>query len=296
MSAFLSIFLFGLLSYSHFSQAKSLSDSLGKTLDLASGSALVIDANTYEVLYSKNADLQVPIASITKLMTAMVVLDSGLPLDEVLSVYIAETKELKGVYSRVKVGSKLTRQELLLLALMSSENRAASTLAHYYPGGQAQFVSAMNVKAKMLGMEHTRYSEPTGLSASNVSTAKDLSKLLLASREYPLLSQWSTTKEKTVSFVQPRYSLGFRNTNHLIYNDDWRIYITKTGFTNAAGHCLAMRASIDNRDVALVVLDAFGKYTHFADAKRLRSWLESGTFEPVPIAAKSYRKQKEQNR
>lgn len=257
--------------------------------ELASGSALVTDQNTGKVLYSRNPDLVVPIASITKLMTAMVVLDSKLPLDEVLPIAISETSEMRGVFSRVRVGSQISRRDMLLLALMSSENRAAASLAQNYPGGKNAFVKAMNAKAHALGMKNTRYVEPTGLSLHNVSTARDLTRLLVASRQYPLLSQWSTTPEKTVAFRHPNYTLGFRNTNHLINNKTWNIQLTKTGFTNEAGHCLVMRTTINRNPVNLVVLDAFGKYTHFADATRLRRWLETGQVtailpRPRPIA------------
>lgn len=259
---------------------------------IASGSAMVIDLNNHQVLFASHPDRVRPIASITKLMTAMIVLDSHQPLDEMLSVDISHTPEMKGVYSRVRLHSELSRRDLLLLALMSSENRAAATLAHHYRGGYAAFIRAMNARARSLGMTQTRYIEPTGLSTGNVSTARDLTKLLIATRKYPLIGQLSTTKERQVVFIQPDYSLPFRNTNHLIYNDKWNISLTKTGFTNEAGHCLAMRTVIKNRPVALVVLDAYGKYTHFADANRLRSWLETGKSADVPSAAMVYKRQK----
>ncbi|WP_192458458.1 D-alanyl-D-alanine endopeptidase [Musicola keenii] len=260
--------------------------------EIASGSAMVVDLRNNEVLYSTNPDVVVPIASVTKLMTAMVVLDANQPMDERISVDISQTAEMKGVYSRVRLGSEISRHDMLLLALMSSENRAAASLAHHYRGGYQAFIAAMNAKAKALGMTHTRYVEPTGLSIHNVSTARDLTKLLIASKQYPLLSQLSTTQEKTATFTNPSYSLPFRNTNHLIYRSDWNIQLTKTGFTNQAGHCLVMRTVINQRPVALVVLDAFGKFTHFADANRLRNWLETGRVSPVPAAALSYKKQK----
>ncbi|MGM3162652.1 D-alanyl-D-alanine endopeptidase [Dickeya undicola] len=260
--------------------------------EIASGSAMVVDLRNNEVLYSSNPDVVVPIASVTKLMTAMVVLDANQPLDERLSVDISQTKEMQGVYSRVRLGSEISRHDMLLLALMSSENRAAASLAHHYRGGYQAFIAAMNAKAKALGMTHTHYVEPTGISTSNVSTARDLTKLLIASKQYPLLSQLSTTQEKTAVFSNPSYSLPFRNTNHLIYRSDWNIQLTKTGFTNQAGHCLVMRTVINGRPVSLVVLDAFGKFTHFADANRLRNWLETGKVSPVPEAALSYKKQK----
>lgn len=261
-------------------------------LELAAGSAMVTDLNTDKVIYASHPDRVRPIASITKLMTAMVVLDARLPLDELLSVDISQTPELHGVYSRVRLNSRISRKDMLLLALMSSENRAAASLASHYPGGYAAFIRAMNKKARALGMLQTHYVEPTGLSIENVSTARDLTKLLVASQHYPLIGKLSTTHEETATFTHPDYILPFRNTNHLIYNPEWKIQLTKTGFTNQAGHCLVMRAIINQRPVALVVLDAFGKYTHFADASRLRMWMEEGKVSPIPAIALSYKQQR----
>lgn len=259
---------------------------------IASGSAMIVDLNTNKVLYASHPDLVRPIASITKLMTVMVALDAHQPMDERLKVDISHTPEMRGVFSRVRLNSEISRKNMMLLALMSSENRAAASLAHHYPGGYDAFIRAMNAKARELGMTHTRYVEPTGLSIQNVSTARDLTKLLIASKRYPLLGQLSTTHEEMATFANPNYTLPFRNTNHLVYRPDWNIELTKTGFTNQAGHCLVMRTLIKQRPVALVVLDAFGKYTHFADANRLRSWLETGKVSPVPAAALSYKKLK----
>lgn len=261
-------------------------------LELASGSALVVDQQSNKVLFASNPDVVVPIASITKLMTVMVVLDARQPLNEVIPVAIEHTPELKGVYSRVRVGSRVSRRDMLLMTLMSSENRAAASLAHSYPGGYGAFIKAMNARARALGMTKTRYVEPTGLSIYNVSTARDLTRLLAATRQYPLMSELSTSDEKTIAFRNPSYTLGFRNTNPLVRNESWNISLTKTGFTNQAGHCLAMRTLIGKRPVTLVVLDAFGKYTHFADANRIRSWLDTGKAPPVPEAAISYKKLK----
>jgi D-alanyl-D-alanine endopeptidase (penicillin-binding protein 7) len=258
-------------------------------LHLASGSALLIDLNTNQELYSSHADRVVPIASVTKLMTAMVVLDAKLPMDEMLTMTIANNPEMKGVYSRVRLGSQLDRRETLLITLMSSENRAANSLANAYPGGYPAFIRPMNAKARSLGMAHTRYVEPTGLSTQNVSTARDLAKLLMASRKYPMLSELSTTREKTVAFRKPNYTLGFRNTDHLVNKSNWDIKLTKTGFTNEAGHCLVLLTRMDNRPVAMVILDAFGKYTHFADASRMRQWLETGAAKPAPAVAMQYK-------
>ncbi|KNC92937.1 D-alanyl-D-alanine endopeptidase [Trabulsiella odontotermitis] len=273
--------------------AKTVAAAAAAQPEIASGSAMIVDLNTNQVIYSSHPDLVRPMASITKVMTAMVVLDAHLPLDEMLTVDISQTPEMKGIYSRVRLNSQISRKNMLLLALMSSENRAAASLAHHYPGGYGAFINAMNAKAKALGMTHTRYVEPTGLSIQNVSTARDLTRLLIASKQYPLIGQLSTTREDTATFAHPAYTLPFRNTNHLVYRDNWNIQLTKTGFTNAAGHCLIMRTVINNRPVALVVMDAFGKYTHFADASRLRTWVETGKIMPVPPAALSYKKQRE---
>lgn len=261
-------------------------------LHLASGSAMVVDLQTNKVLYASNPDVIVPIASVTKLMTAMVVLDAKQPMNEVIPVNISQTPEMKGVFSRVKLGSEVPRKEMLLITLMSSENRAAASLAHSYPGGYAAFIQAMNAKAKALGMKHTVYVEPTGLSVYNVSTARDLTTLVLAARKYPMLSELSTTPEKTVTFRKPTYSLGFSNTDHLVRKSGWDIKLTKTGFTNQAGHCLVLLTSMANRPVSVVILDAFGKYTHFADASRLRRWMETGKSGPAPEVALQYKKEK----
>ncbi len=261
-------------------------------LHIASGSALLIDLQTNKVIFASNPDAIVPIASVTKLMTAMVVLDAKQSMDESISVNISDTPEMKGVFSRVKIGSELSRHEMMLITLMSSENRAAASLAHHYPGGYVAFIAAMNAKAKSLGMMSTHYVEPTGLSIHNVSTARDLSKLLAAARHYPMLSQLSTTKEKTVAFRKPNYSLGFSNTDHLVRKDKWNIKITKTGFTNQAGHCLVLVTEMGGRPVSLVILDAFGKYTHFADAGRIRNWVETGKSGGVPDVALRYKAEK----
>jgi D-alanyl-D-alanine endopeptidase (penicillin-binding protein 7) len=261
-------------------------------LHLASGSAMITDLKSGQVLYSSNPDVIVPIASVTKLMTAMVTLDAKLPMDEMIKVDISQTAEMKGVFSRVKLGSELNRRDMLLITLMSSENRAAASLAHSYPGGYPAFIKAMNAKAKALGMSHTVYMEPTGLSVFNVSTARDLTKLALAARNYPMLSELSTTPEKTVTFRKPTYTLGFSNTDHLVRKSNWDIKLTKTGFTNQAGHCLVLLTSMANRQVSVVILDAFGKYTHFADASRMRLWMETGKSGPAPEVALQYKKDK----
>lgn len=291
--SFLSLaFLFSGAVFLHPASASPRQSQLATQPEIASGSAMIVDLNNNNVIYASHPDLVRPMASITKLMTVMVALDAHQPMDEMLSVDISHTPEMRGVYSRVRLNSEISRKNMMLLALMSSENRAAASLAHHYPGGYDAFIRAMNAKAHALGMTSTRYVEPTGLSILNVSTARDLTKLLIATKRYPLIGELSTTHEQMATFRSPNYTLPFRNTNHLVYRPDWHIQLTKTGFTNQAGHCLVMRTVINQRPVALVVLDAFGKYTHFADANRLRSWLETGKISPVPPAALSYKKQK----
>ncbi|WP_447750394.1 D-alanyl-D-alanine endopeptidase [Pseudomonas nicosulfuronedens] len=267
-----------------------------KELVLASGSALVVDLQTGKTLYSSNPNLVVPIASVTKLMTAMVTLDAKLPMNELIPVDISETAEMKGVFSRVHLGSMISRENMLLLALMSSENRAAASLAHNYPGGSKAFVAAMNAKAKSLGMTSTHYVEPTGLSIHNVSDANDLIRLAKAAYTYPQIRQLSTTATSDARFSKPSYSLSFFNTNPLVRSGKWDIRLTKTGFTNDAGHCLVMVTMMDGRPVALALLDAFGKRTHVADAARIRRWVETGVASPVPAVALQYKAQRNQAR
>ena len=261
-------------------------------LELASASALVVDLSNGQEVYASLPDAVVPIASITKLMTAMVVLDAQLPMDQVLPVEIQDTHELRGVFSRVKVNSQLPRRELLRLALMSSENRAAATLAHHYPGGHRAFVAAMNAKARTLGMRRSRFAEPTGLSSQNVSTARDLVSLLKAARTYPLIHQLSTTPSGDAYFRSPNYALSFFNTNPLVRAGEWKIHVSKTGFTDEAGHCLVMLAEVGHRPMAMVFLDSLGKSSRFADATRVRHWVESGRTSPLPADVRSYRQQK----
>ncbi|KQA24522.1 D-alanyl-D-alanine endopeptidase [Vibrio metoecus] len=266
-----------------------------KKQELAANSALVIDLKTNEVIYSSNPDAVRPIASVTKLMTAMVTLDAKLPMDAKLPITIKEAKEMKGVHSRVRIGSEISRKEMLLLALMSSENRAAASLAHHYPGGYKAFIKAMNAKAKALGMKSTRFVEPTGLSEQNVSSARDLVLLLKASKKYPIAGSTKLYSTRKPSPLPSRdNTLDFRNTNRLVHNDNWRIDLTKTGFTNAAGHCLVMRTQMGKRQVAFVVLDTKGKLSPVGDATRLRTWLETGKVTPIPADAKQYKKQRSQ--
>jgi D-alanyl-D-alanine endopeptidase (penicillin-binding protein 7) len=249
-------------------------------LDLQSSVALVLDQETNEVLFSKNPDAVLPIASITKLMTAMVVTDANLPLDEVLTVTQDDVDTEKGSRSRLRVGTQLTREEMLHLALMSSENRAAHALGRYYPGGLNAFISAMNAKAALLGMGDTRYVEPTGLSSRNQSSARDLATLVKAAHEVEIIRTLSTSPEYVVEVG--RRALQFRNTNRLVGNDTWEIGLQKTGYITEAGRCLVMQATLAGRQLIMVFLDSAGKYSRLGDAERVRRWVTAVVPPAVP--------------
>ncbi len=241
---------------------------------LRSASVLVTDGNNGEVIYAREAERVMPIASITKLMTALVVIDGQQPLDEVIEITHADFWEGKGAFSRLPVGAKLTREELMKLALMASENRAARVLGRAYPGGIPAFVKTMNLKAKTLGMTQTRFDDPSGLSNASVSTARDLAKLLNAAARDTRLREYSTLQSLEVR-INRTSTLVFHNTNLLVGKPDWEILVQKTGFTNDAGECLVMQARIDERPVNIVLLNSFGKLTRTADARRLRKWMQS---------------------
>ncbi|MBP8308432.1 MAG: D-alanyl-D-alanine endopeptidase [Burkholderiaceae bacterium] len=248
-------------------------------LDLRSSVALVTDQRTGEVLLSKNPDAVLPIASITKVMTSLVVLDAQLPLAEAVEISAEDIDTEKGSRSRLRPGTRLTRAELLQLALMSSENRAAHALARHYPGGMPAFVAAMNAKARQLGMTASRFSDPTGLSDRNVSNAHDLARMLRAAYDYPLVRQFSTAPELTVDAGYRMIS--FRNTNRLIDHSSWSIGLQKTGYIAEAGRCLVMQANIESRPVLMVLLDSAGRYSRFGDAQRIRDWLETEHRSPT---------------
>jgi serine-type D-Ala-D-Ala endopeptidase (penicillin-binding protein 7) len=239
-------------------------------LNLKSSVAMVVDQQTKDVLFEKNPDVSLPIASITKLMTAMVVLDSSAPLDEVLTI----TQEDVKIYakSRLALGTKLTREEALLLALMSSENRASYILARYYPGGVPAFIEAMNHKAYSLGMTHSKFTDPTGLLATNVSTAEDLARMLIASYNYKLIREFSIWPDMTM-VINKRPQV-FLNTNRLVRAGDMEIGLQKTGFISAAGKCLVMQAKVNGLPLLLVFLDSVGTQSRFADAVRVKDWIE----------------------
>ncbi|HZQ61546.1 MAG TPA: D-alanyl-D-alanine endopeptidase [Casimicrobiaceae bacterium] len=245
-------------------------------LRLASANALVIDAQAGQPIYAKAADEITPIASLTKLMTAMVTLDANLPMDELIDIDMKDFDFLKGTSSRLRLGATLSRHEMLRLALMASENRAASSLARHYPGGTAAFVAQMNRKAVELGMTHTHFSDPTGLTPENVSTANDLARMVTAAAQYPVIREFTTTSSAAVEVQPTGQVLGFNNTNMLVKNPKWDIQLSKTGYIREAGKCLVMLATISSRPFVIVLLDSLGKYTRVGDAQRVKHWLETG--------------------
>ncbi len=250
-------------------------------LQLASTKALIINQNTGEVIYAKNTNAPVPIASITKLMTAMVVLDSKLSLDDDLSISIEDVDYLKGTSSRLSVGAVLTRSDMLQLALMASENRAASAIARHYPGGKYAFIKAMNVKALELGLTNTHFVDSTGLDSNNVATAEDLAKMVQAAYQYPEIRMATTSPSHEVYIGDRAYTVNFNNTNGLVRGGEWQIGLSKTGYTSEAGRCLVMQAKIAGEPMIIVLLDSNGKLTRIGDANRIRKWMEHHT-EPKP--------------
>jgi D-alanyl-D-alanine endopeptidase (penicillin-binding protein 7) len=259
-------------------------------LELRSAAALVIDQEAGQLLYAKNTDAVMPIASITKLMTAIVVLDAGLPLEETITIDREDMDYIKGTRSRLKVGTTLTRRQLLRLALMASENRAAAALARTYPGGTQAFVQAMNQKARQLGMRDTHFRDSTGLDASNVSTAMDLALLVNAGYHYPLIRDFSTTESYRLAFEGSRRHhrmVAFRNSNGLVRSGEWEIGLQKTGYISEAGRCLVMQARIATRPVIIVLLDSWGKFTRIADANRIKRWMES--LQPMSVTSRRMR-------
>jgi D-alanyl-D-alanine endopeptidase (penicillin-binding protein 7) len=267
-------------------------ETLAATLTLQSNAVLVLDHQSGEILYGKNTQAIVPIASITKLMTAMVVLDANLDPEEKIVIAQDDVDSLRGSHSRLRVGAPLTRDELLRLALMASENRAASALGRAYPGGSESFVRAMNLKAQLLGMNGSHFADATGLSSANVSTAGDLATLVRSAYRYPKIRQYSTSTAYAVS-LGGRHPVAFRNTNRLVGSGAWDIGLSKTGFINEAGRCLVMQATLAGRMVIIVLLDSWGKYSRIGDANRIRKWLEiasgHGHFSHKAAATKARR-------
>ena len=265
------------LSYGQLAGLHAVQDDL----DLKSSVALVIDQDTQEVLISKNDSAVLPIASLTKLMTGLLISEARLPMDEMITITQEDVDTEKFTGSRLRVGTTLSRHELMHLAMMSSENRAANALGRTYPGGLPAFVSLMNAKARMLGMNDTRYVEPTGLSSKNQSSAQDLATLVKAAYDDPLLRELSTSPEYQVA-VGNR-TLQYRNTNRLVKNPDWTIGLQKTGYIAEAGQCLVMQAKIAGRKLIMVFLDSAGKLSRIGDAERVRRWVESNPALSNPL-------------
>ena len=254
----------------------------GNGPEVKSASALIVDGNNGEVIFEQKAGVVTPIASITKLMTALVVLDGQQPLDEVIVITAADRWKGKGAFSHIPNGAKLTRGDLLRLALMASENLAARTLARNYPGGIPAFVKTMNTKAKALGMTKSHFDDPSGLSSLNVSTARDLVKLINAASRDSRIREFSTLRSHEVRLGKRMFM--YRNTNLLIGKPDWEILVQKTGFTNDAGQCLLMEATVDERPVIMVFLNSFGSLTRTADARRVRKWMAAQNSTRVSVA------------
>ena len=252
-------------------QASNFTDLKGNP-NLRSASALVINAEG-NVIYGKDIDTVRPIASITKLMTAMVIIDSDLDLNEKITVTKADRDLVQLTGSRLEYGASLPRREMILLAIMSSENRAATALGRNWPGGMTEFVKAMNNKAKQLGMDNSQFADPAGLHVENKSTARDLMKMVTAARGYELIRQASTTTRIEVRPYAKRGPLVYGNTNRLLKNKTWDIALSKTGYINEAGRCLVMQANIEGEQVSIVLLNSFGKLTPFGDSNRLRKWM-----------------------
>jgi serine-type D-Ala-D-Ala endopeptidase (penicillin-binding protein 7) len=251
---------------------------------IRSSAVLVLDETSSTVLLARQADVATPIASITKLMTALVVLGAHQRLDEILEITAEDREHGRGAYSRLAIGTRLSRGDLLHLALMSSENRAAHVLARNYPGGVPAFVAAMNERARALGMANARFVDPSGLSSGNVASPADLSRLVIAASHEPTIQEYSTDEIHAVRVG--RRMLEFRNTDLLVRNPAWNIIVQKTGYITEAGKCLVMKTLIRGRSVIIVLLDSFGKYTRVADARRIRKWLEALPLErTLPGAA-----------
>ena len=286
------IFAFNSLAFSAVQVGNiSLKDSK-KLVNLASVSASVVDLKSGRVLLKKNSDIIMPIASITKLMTAMVVLDSKLSLKEKIRFSGQDKKQINHYFSRIRIDSTLSRGDVLRIALMSSENLAAAALGRNYPGGLPAFVKAMNKKARQLGMKNSYFVDSSGLSEKNVSTASDLTKMAAAAAKYSTIRKYTTTKVYTANFKKPRYRLGYTNTNALVRAGKWKVKISKTGYLDESGRCLVMVTKVNNKDVAMVLLDSFGKRSPTGDANRIKKWLTTGKTGSVAKSAVKYQRTK----
>ena len=273
--------LFLLSSSTHLTYAKepisaknlSLYVKNSKSLKVRSLKAIVVNQNTGEVIYEKKADAKASIASLTKLMTAMVVLDSGMDLNKKIILTKADIDRVKRTTSRLPIGAKLSRYELLKAALISSDNRAAFALSRSYPSGRKGFINAMNVKAIQLGMQNSQFRDPTGLDKRNISTANDLLKLVRAAYQYSLIRELTTTPSENIKMGKKSNSINFNNTNPLVRKGGWNIGLSKTGFIRESGRCLVLQTVIDDEPIIIVLLNSYGKLTRFADVKRIRNWM-----------------------
>lgn len=243
-------------------------------LSLRSGSALIMDAREGALLFAKDIYTPRPIASLTKLMTAMVILDAQLPLEEPIAITPADRDQLRGSRSRLSLGTVLTRRDALKIALAASDNRAAAALARTYPGGTAAFVTAMNAKARQLGLAQTRFQDSAGLHDGNVSTAAELATLVGAAYRYPLIRQLTTVNIDAVTDLRSGWKVRFMNTNRLVRGNQWDIGLSKTGYIADSGHCLLMRTTLADRPVTVVLLNSWGKLSRFGDANRIKLWFE----------------------
>lgn len=264
------------------------------SLNFRSDSVLVLNQNNGKVVMEKNSRKVVPIASISKLMTAMVVLDAKLPMNGVVSIDENDIDHRKKTSSRLPIGTRMTRETAMLLALMSSENRAANTLGRHYPGGLSAFVRDMNKKAKSLGMYNTRFVEPTGLSNQNVSTAQDLAKMVAAATKYPKIRQFTTTAEATLDLNGKLKE--YRNSNSLVRGGDWDIGVSKTGYISEAGRCLVMQAALANEPFIIVLLDSNTTAMRAADANSIKNWVENSTFVASSYANNTAQRKEDENR
>ena len=284
MTRFVALFLCALLPFAagaaekhkaHLSKMAAVADvARDGTPNLMSTGVLVLDPATGQTLFSKNADQAAPIASITKLMTAMIVLDAKLAMDEAIEISSEDIDTIKNTRSRLPIGTHFRRDDLLRLALMASDNRAAAALGRTYPGGTHAAVAAMNEKAKALGLTQTHYVDSSGLSPGNVSTPADLGKLVSAATKYDVIREYTTTGAVNVTLPNSKRTLHFVNTNQLVRSGDWKIGLSKTGYINEAGKCLVMQAVIANQPIVIVLLDSWGRLTRIGDANRIRKWLE----------------------
>jgi D-alanyl-D-alanine endopeptidase (penicillin-binding protein 7) len=284
VTRFVALFLCALLPFAagaaekhkaHLSKTAAVADvARDGTPNLMSTGVLVLDPATGQTLFSKNADQAAPIASITKLMTAMIVLDAKLAMDEAIEISSEDIDTIKNTRSRLPIGTHFRRDDLLRLALMASDNRAAAALGRTYPGGTHAAVAAMNEKAKALGLTQTHYVDSSGLSPGNVSTPADLGKLVSAATKYDVIREYTTTGAVNVTLPNSKRTLHFVNTNQLVRSGDWKIGLSKTGYINEAGKCLVMQAVIANQPIVIVLLDSWGRLTRVGDANRIRRWLE----------------------